>query len=612
LKEIARKLNLSVNSLDASGLPVGINIYKNSEDKYFATDVEHLLPPQAVMDDKHELLYNKLRATYITRIPMKLRSDSFSPTSGIEDDQVATRASSRLFTDLLPDVAWRMSNEPELWEHDLISSIHKEGLCCRHLGFLRSMCTSELAKHILLTEIVARTLKNEIREVLRKSLRAYKSPSDEPYKEAIFQFLQPVLSYQTPAPTYFEISEKTDFFMGDADEAEQMVQGLEVDIAKRRITRDGTGPEYIEVEANNSLPIPWRQSTFFMEIKFLSSNDVIFGLCGVASNKHLMDAHGYCLSLATKTWVIQGKHIPCNEEWEVGDVLGVFYSWRSKELLFTKNTKIVYMLGIARGAFIPKIMIGRNTQISFTFGPRFVFDVEELCYRLHNESPIKPDEGMQFWQQALKTKILARYSKSLSEEELQSHVSLRAFVGLSVLANRVEELSGLTFSDRVHSYMADPTATFNLVPYDIVGLSSKVKAMELYEFSSGCAQLIDVLQRSPLALDKETESLMNSARSQLDHVYASTPILNAEQYYYIAQAYHQGATRLIAMEDDVSQEEALMLQERALEIYDEAVILWVLIIRLLVPIITEDFFSKEEYSLPKWTCSRKVLTCSTS
>jgi hypothetical protein len=141
---------------------------------------------------------------------------------------------------------------------------------------------------------------------------------------------------------------------------------------------------------------------------------------------------------------MQGKKMSTSVSYSTGDTLGIFYSWRSKQLLFTKNRDIgrgykahfyttVHTIGVARGAYIPKISIGKETKISYNFGPRYVawfypylmmrftFGIEELCSRLRIEIPIKHDESLQFWQQAIKSKILARFSKSLTEEELKRY-----------------------------------------------------------------------------------------------------------------------------------------------------------------------------------------------
>jgi len=59
-------------------------------------------------------------------------------------------------------------------------------------------------RQLLLTECVARAVKNRVRHELRESLRVYKSTSEEPYRRTVYNYFKSVLSHQTPAPAYFE------------------------------------------------------------------------------------------------------------------------------------------------------------------------------------------------------------------------------------------------------------------------------------------------------------------------------------------------------------------------------------------------------------------------
>lgn len=46
--------------------------------------------------------------------------------------------------------------------HDLIVFIHSQGINCRHLGLVRQKTVNPLTRIYLMTEIVARTMKNEV------------------------------------------------------------------------------------------------------------------------------------------------------------------------------------------------------------------------------------------------------------------------------------------------------------------------------------------------------------------------------------------------------------------------------------------------------------------
>src|SRR5688572_21228296 len=115
------------------------------------------------------------------------------------------------------------------------------------------------------------------------------------------------------------------------------------------------------LEANFSLPIPWRQKSFFFESK-IDSDDFSFvlGLCGTAPQNVLLYVTGYCVS-SDGSFYIQGKAYPCPFKPQRGDTLGVFYNWRGKEIIFTINDRVGYTVGVAKGAYIPKMDIGENT-----------------------------------------------------------------------------------------------------------------------------------------------------------------------------------------------------------------------------------------------------------
>lgn len=64
----------------------------------------------------------------------------------------------------------------------------------RHLGFVRFQTTSPKMRKLLLTVCMARVMKDQLRQVMRARMREVQVPSDEPFKEAIVQLLNSLLS----------------------------------------------------------------------------------------------------------------------------------------------------------------------------------------------------------------------------------------------------------------------------------------------------------------------------------------------------------------------------------------------------------------------------------
>jgi len=65
----------------------------------------------------------------------------------------------------------------------------------------------------------------------------------------------------------------------------------------------------------------------------------VAGLCGTAPHNVLKDVTGYCVSSDGQLY-IQGKAYPSPFKIQRGDVVGIFYNWRGKQILFTINDRI--------------------------------------------------------------------------------------------------------------------------------------------------------------------------------------------------------------------------------------------------------------------------------
>ena len=53
----------------------------------------------------------------------------------------------------------------------LEEGMHLKGINCRHLGAVRTFVTSTFWRQVLLTEILARTVKNQLKEKMREAMK---------------------------------------------------------------------------------------------------------------------------------------------------------------------------------------------------------------------------------------------------------------------------------------------------------------------------------------------------------------------------------------------------------------------------------------------------------
>ena len=71
-----------------------------------------------------------------------------------------------------------------LSEFRLTETIHSYGINCRHMGILRNYVNDEF-KRIILIEIVARAIKNNLRFKLREKMKRLRLPLEEPYRRYV-------------------------------------------------------------------------------------------------------------------------------------------------------------------------------------------------------------------------------------------------------------------------------------------------------------------------------------------------------------------------------------------------------------------------------------------
>lgn len=174
-----------------------------------ATDVlvEELVPQFAQWLDKQ---YNRAFPDYVHRSSSSfgefLLPGSSSIASPSGDDTIGSPESAEdgletsgsffsvMDSDRLPGLG-----DMDDWASPIIQELHRMGINVRYLGLARSRCTHEVAKMVLLSEMVCRVVKNLLRERLRERMRALRTMAEEPYKEVILELFNLLLGDPTVA-----------------------------------------------------------------------------------------------------------------------------------------------------------------------------------------------------------------------------------------------------------------------------------------------------------------------------------------------------------------------------------------------------------------------------
>ena len=202
MKEAALKLNLKghyvKDKLLYSAVDVEVHRHKELKDIYYVIDCARVMPPEAPSKTARigSHLYNLLRPELVKSNQVPLSSDAFArfgkqdPNHKIHNKEVRD-ATSRLFDDVIPHFAKTLDNlNPKVLTNWLSTEkLHRAGINLRHLGLVRCKTVNPTAKTVLLTEIVARVLKNIIRKMFRDKLRDIQTPSEQPYYSLLLTFM---------------------------------------------------------------------------------------------------------------------------------------------------------------------------------------------------------------------------------------------------------------------------------------------------------------------------------------------------------------------------------------------------------------------------------------
>lgn len=94
-----------------------------------------------------------------------------------------------------------------LTEFRLTETIHSVGINCRHIGLLRRFTEDPEFKRIMLIEMLARVIKNNLRFKLREKMKVLRLPLEEPYRSVNFNYEWPRINnlYRRLVIDYFNL-----------------------------------------------------------------------------------------------------------------------------------------------------------------------------------------------------------------------------------------------------------------------------------------------------------------------------------------------------------------------------------------------------------------------
>jgi len=260
---------------------------------------------------------------------------------------------------------------------------------------------------------------------------------------------------------------------------------------------------------------------------------------------------------------------------KAGSRIGIFYNGQTFRVFVNKNfdraieldsTLDIDSLGRRRGSpsfFWPVFKVDSEAVIQFNFGQMpFSFDILGRC---NDEGLPFPSMGQAddeerrksdgWWNDALRIELHYRFPELLPPEDdpqrtkaLVGFESLRLKVDMALLAKRLEVLSRVVLTQRVHDAMKQsPRADFSLSKHDVESLKSKVVHMGLIEFAEAAALVLEVKgMRSDVAHEC---ALLEMAISKMTLVAHKAAIVDPAIYFYWGNALEELAHRTTDVRD---------------------------------------------------------------
>eukprot|EP01124_Arcella_intermedia_P003950 TRINITY_DN12232_c0_g1_i1.p1 TRINITY_DN12232_c0_g1~~TRINITY_DN12232_c0_g1_i1.p1 ORF type:complete len:1242 (-),score=329.75 TRINITY_DN12232_c0_g1_i1:18-3698(-) len=537
MKSIANLLNLSshkVNGVDIYG-PGDIEIHKGMDGNHYVIDFGRLFPPEAPSNSSpsSSIFYSFLRPTMVKRSPVPLCSDGFSGwcNSDPHVQQInldLRNATDLIYTQLIPEfskyllethIQDKLNYDQEKEWKILISELHRKGINLRHLGHVRSEIPTSFTRirKLLLTECVARTIKNELNALLREKMLIKRKATVEPFLDEAFQFLTPILQFKEHLPSKFVHSkaQKSKFWT---------FKHKKISVIK--------SPSENNLLTFSNYPIPQSFSYFYFEIHIIEMGHIKFGL---SIEKNTESTH--CFRYDVTEGAIQDpdnttETLKCKPS----DSVGLFYSSLNNTIIFTVNKEMIGYVSKKvprQKELYPFIWISSNSQATLTFHlkPPFHFPLHILTAKETNGNDNISKTHSQYWCADIKTQVKSRFDNVFNEEEMDANFDLRKHLSFSFLISRLSEFSGLVFSQRILDYTEGKK--LELRRNDLLGFKLRVSHLGVVELAEALSTLFNFqkLDRKEKEDPQNTQQLEKVATEITSSLQAAPIRLMIELFY---------------------------------------------------------------------------------
>eukprot|EP01125_Pyxidicula_operculata_P023200 TRINITY_DN989_c3_g1_i4.p1 TRINITY_DN989_c3_g1~~TRINITY_DN989_c3_g1_i4.p1 ORF type:complete len:1653 (+),score=390.20 TRINITY_DN989_c3_g1_i4:723-4961(+) len=534
MSHVGKRLNLAphrVGDVDIYG-PGDIEGHLGSNKRFYVVDFGRCMPPEAPLMFPNSIFYNLLRPNFVKNYRVPLCSDAFSKWMTHEPkarqlNKDVEDATMYLYENVIPEFAkWLDENhEKQPFEHldELIHETHRRGINIRHLGRLRSLVKDKNLRKIILTECVARTIKNLVRYQLRLQMSELKVSVEEPYLNVIYRFIEPI---------FFEAYQLPSILLLDND--------LEYTNDRRN------GCKFMGEDVNNfgiattNRMVTTKVSEFYFEVKLEQGSELAFGISFSSNNNKLSSSQSESSSSTTSTdfWQISVSHLGIFQngkqenkgkiDFQPGSTFGLLWT-NSNQITIIKDKKIVQSIELvlndvnSQQGWYPVFAVGDKTQIIVNFGSS-PFDYDPFQTTLVSSSiqrRLLHLKSLKFWTKEVKIETDQRFPGSIPQRRLSENdrSDLRFKIDMSLLLKRFEELSSIKLSKRVFdafqpfgvsnnnsssSSNADESTKknnfatldgnneFMMAKSDVISIGSKVNHMGLIDLSESAALLFEV------------------------------------------------------------------------------------------------------------------------
>lgn len=191
--------------------------HRGFDDRFYLLDFARSFPPTKPDPSVHQgHLYQLFRPEFLQNYPAALCPDAYSgfvlcdPDNTLYNESIDA-ATEHLFTVVIPRAAKDLQhtvlaailgNQVDLEIVNIPGCLHRNGVNLRFLGRVLAVTESQPVRILLLVEAVARVLKNDLRNRLRRTMARLKIPLEAPYRALVVKLLNRVFyEVQTRAPS---------------------------------------------------------------------------------------------------------------------------------------------------------------------------------------------------------------------------------------------------------------------------------------------------------------------------------------------------------------------------------------------------------------------------